>query len=896
LVFRSDLSLCDLPAALDRLQAKVKLRLVIGTQTVLIMAVILYVPSQHLSGASVSQKEQRMAKTDIPVVKRSIFSWVFADNLKLQLSLLGVIVVTVATRVLPLEMQKRIVNEAINLRKIDLLLTYCGYYLAAVVAASSLKYAINVIQTLIAQRTTARMREALYRHILNLPLSFFRNTQPGFVVNALVSELTLPGNFAGMAVAAPVTNILTLLAFAGYLFFLNPLLAGVSFCIYPIIVLLVPMLQKRANRANKKRVDVGRELSSRIAESISGVHEIHGNGAYDIEHRKFDGLVNRLLRLRIVWSLYRFGVKGANNLFVSLGPFIVFILGGYLTIKGQLELGALVAFLSAQEKLYDPWKELIEFYQVYQDGSVTYNRTMEYFDMEPDYEIAPRGRPPMVLEPSLTVKDLSFVTDSGIRLLDGINLNLKAGEHLAIVGFSGSGKSTLALCIGQLYKYSTGQVLIGNEEVARLTKMDIVNNIGIVSQSPFIFKGSIEENLLYSCVATGDGNGQNPGDNLPSLDDTIAVLHHTGIFVDVLRFGLNTLLVYDQHQELVNLIVRVRDNFQQDYGRELAEHVEFFDEDKYLYYSSVLENLVFGTANSAKFAEANLPRNPEFLDFLKRAELNRPLLSLGVELARQTIDIIGNMPPDNIFFEQSPIAPEELDEYKLVVEHLRRKKLHELDKKDRDKLLELALRFTPGIHKTVLLPQILENLILEGRALFRESITASDPDAFSFYQVDEYIYSQTILNNIFFGKTKGTSPKAQEKIYQSIIQLLIAEDLLETIIAIGLHYDVGDKGDNLSGGQRQKLAIARAFLKNPPMLIMDEATSALDNKSQTRIQNLLETRWKNRSTVIAVVHRLDIIKNFDRVAVMKAGKIIEMGTYDELIARKGALYELAGKK
>jgi ABC-type multidrug transport system fused ATPase/permease subunit len=195
-----------------------------------------------------------------------------------------------------------------------------------------------------------------------------------------------------------------------------------------------------------------------------------------------------------------------------------------------------------------------------------------------------------------------------------------------------------------------------------------------------------------------------------------------------------------------------------------------------------------------------------------------------------------------------------------------------------------------------LLPQILENLILEGRALFRESITASDPDAFSFYQVDEYIYSQTILNNIFFGKTKGTSPKAQEKIYQSIIQLLIAEDLLETIIAIGLHYDVGDKGDNLSGGQRQKLAIARAFLKNPPMLIMDEATSALDNKSQTRIQNLLETRWKNRSTVIAVVHRLDIIKNFDRVAVMKAGKIIEMGTYDELIARKGALYELAGKK
>ncbi|MGA8017258.1 MAG: ABC transporter ATP-binding protein, partial [Desulfobacterales bacterium] len=86
-------------------------------------------------------------------------------------------------------------------------------------------------------------------------------------------------------------------------------------------------------------------------------------------------------------------------------------------------------------------------------------------------------------------------------------------------------------------------------------------------------------------------------------------------------------------------------------------------------------------------------------------------------------------------------------------------------------------------------------------------------------------------------------------------------------------------------------------LKKPPVLILDEATSALDNKSQARIQNLLENRWKGKSTLISVVHRLDIIKNFDKVAVMKAGKIHETGTYTELIAKKGLLYELEyGKK
>ena len=147
---------------------------------------------------------------------------------------------------------------------------------------------------------------------------------------------------------------------------------------------------------------------------------------------------------------------------------------------------------------------------------------------------------------------------------------------------------------------------------------------------------------------------------------------------------------------------------------------------------------------------------------------------------------------------------------------------------------------------------MLESLILEGRALFKERISIDTPeDAVTFYDMAHYIYTQSILNNIFFGKTKTESPQAQEKIDQRIIQLLIEEDLLETILSIGMRFEVGSSGDRLSGGQRQKLAIARAFLKAPKILILDEATSALDNKSQARIQNLLDSKWKGKTTVIA---------------------------------------------
>jgi ABC-type multidrug transport system fused ATPase/permease subunit len=824
-----------------------------------------------------------------PVVKRTLWSWVRTTGTKLQFLLIFIILVTVFTRVVPLEMQKRVVNEAIFLRKVDLLLIYCGIYLAAVIAQGALKLLINYFQTVIAQRALADMRKDLYHHLLTLPLGFFRKTQAGLVVAALTTELAPAGNFVGMAISVPVTNILTLLAFAGYLFWLNPLLAAVSLSIYPLVMILLPRLQQKVNQQNKKRVDAARVMSSKIGEAVSGIHEIHGNGAYRIENTKFDQMVERLMKIRIIWTLYAQAIKTLNNFFTNLSPFLIFLLGGYLAMTGRLELGALVAFLSAQEKLYTPWKEMIEMYQVYQDAFVQYNRTMEYFDCEPDHAIEPTDRQPYALQGNLDVQNLSFVTDDGIHLLDDVSFSLDHGQHLALVGFSGSGKSTLAQCVGQLYPYTGGHILLDDREVAELSKRDMIKNVGWVSQSPFIFTGTIQENLLYGCSAMADGTDT---DQLPSLDEIIAVLQQTGIFVDVLRFGLNAVLTPAHDPELVARVLRTRESFQRNFGQKLSEFVEFFDEDKYLYFSSVSENLIFGTPDRDQFDLLNLARNDYFARFLDDAQLKRPLMNLGAQLAVQMVDILGNLPPDAVFFEQSPIEPDELDGFRQIAGRLDKVRVRHLETAERTKLLDLALRFTPGIHKTVGFPTMLENLILEGRDLFREKITAEDPQAFTFYQDSHYIASQTILNNIFFGKMKTFSTGAEDKINQSIVHLLIEEDLLESIIEIGMRFDVGSKGDKLSGGQRQKLAIARALLKGPPLLIMDEATSALDNNSQARIQNLLDNRWKGQSTVISVVHRLDIIKNYDRVAVMKAGRIAELGTYQELIDRKGLLYEL----
>ncbi len=111
-----------------------------------------------------------------------------------------------------------------------------------------------------------------------------------------------------------------------------------------------------------------------------------------------------------------------------------------------------------------------------------------------------------------------------------------------------------------------------------------------------------------------------------------------------------------------------------------------------------------------------------------------------------------------------------------------------------------------------------------------------------------------------------------------------------------MEYHLGSMGNRLSGGQKQKLAIARVLLKEPKIILMDEATSALDNKSQARIQRLIEQRWRNKRTVISILHRLDSIEGFNKIGVMKEGKLVELGTYRDLIVQKGLLYELVHGK
>ncbi|MBQ2491376.1 MAG: ATP-binding cassette domain-containing protein, partial [Muribaculaceae bacterium] len=147
------------------------------------------------------------------------------------------------------------------------------------------------------------------------------------------------------------------------------------------------------------------------------------------------------------------------------------------------------------------------------------------------------------------------------------------------------------------------------------------------------------------------------------------------------------------------------------------------------------------------------------------------------------------------------------------------------------------------------------------------------------------LFNDSFYNNITFGVENATR--------EEVIEAAKIANAYDFIMATEQQFDtnIGDRGGNLSGGQRQRISIARAILKNPPILILDEATSALDTESEHLVQQALDNLMRNRTTLV-IAHRLSTIKNADLICVVQDGRIVEQGSHDELIALGGAYKHL----
>ena len=206
-------------------------------------------------------------------------------------------------------------------------------------------------------------------------------------------------------------------------------------------------------------------------------------------------------------------------------------------------------------------------------------------------------------------------------------------------------------------------------------------------------------------------------------------------------------------------------------------------------------------------------------------------------------------------------------------------------------LLSLPFRIVPARHRLDVITDNMKARVLEARRAFADDLPETLAGSVEFFDAGRYNAAATLQDNILFGKLAYGQARGVERVGALISEVVDALDLRPAVMEVGLDFQVGIGGARLSGSQRQKLAIARAVLKRPDILILNEATAALDSASQASLLEGLLEEFKGRGLIWAL-HRAGLARHFDRVLVMRSGKIAQQGTFDELDREGSDLREL----
>jgi putative ABC transport system ATP-binding protein len=835
------------------------------------------------------------------------------------------------------ELPKRIINEAIqgdpedfpidmfgfDFDQTGYLLLLCCAFLILVLINQAFKYYINVYQGLTGERMLRRLRFQLFSRVLRFPQPTFKNMSQGEIIPMITAEVEPLGGFIGEAFALPAFQGGTLIVILAFLFYQNWILAGAAVALYPIQLYLIPRLQMRVNALGKERVRLVRRLSNRIGEAVQGVPEVHIHDTSQFVLADFSDRLGHIFQVRYRIYRQKFVIKFINNFIQQLGPFFFYSLGGYLVISGGLEMGTLVAAIAAHKDLGGPWKELLGFYQRREDSKIKYDQVIGQFNPVgmPDEGI--QTEDPESIEPltgDLTTANLTLTDEVGDNVVDAVSLKISMPSRVAIVGESGSGTADLVQLLSRLLYPTRGGVSVGGREMTGMPEAITGRRLAYVGQQGYVFAGSLGFNLLYGLnhrpvrefeyddeardqrkwhenEASAAGNttldikadwvdmeaaGADSPETLQAQG--LRALEMVGLDDEVYRLGLRGAIDPKERGDLAEAILRARTAFREHLkdDEHMADLIEVFDRSAYNTNATMGENLLFGNIVGDAFDMERLAENPYMLEVLEKVGLTERILQIGYDTAATMVEIFADVPPDHELFQQySFVSAEELGELQQWLTRVDRENLADASADERSRIMSLPFKLIPARHRLGMIDDEIQSKVLDAREVFARDLPEDARSSVEFFDLETYASTANIQDNIIFGRIVFGRSEATERVSALITEVITTLGLRDTVVEVGLGYDVGVSGSRLSSGQRQKLAIARSILKRPDIMFLSEATAALDTASQGLIMRSLLEEYADRG-LVWVLHKADLARDFDYVLVMRSGKIVEEGTFEEL--------------
>ncbi|WP_274626771.1 ABC transporter ATP-binding protein [Arvimicrobium flavum] len=812
-------------------------------------------------------------------------------------------------------------------------------FLFLVVINGLFKFYINTYKGRLGERMLRRIRFELVDRVLRFPPFQFKRVKSAEVATMVKDEVEPLGGFIGDAFVQPALlggQALTALVF---ILLQNFWLGMIAAVIVAIQIIIIPQMRKRLIRLGRERQLTARQLSGRVGEIVDGIGAIHIHDTSNYERADIAARLGHIFKIRYDLYQWKFLVKFLNNFLAQVTPFLFYLVGGYLALRGRVDVGQLVAVIAAYKDLPGPLKDLIDWDQARQDVQVKYNQVVEQFSIDrlvPSRVQELSSKTPGPLSGPLAASNLSILDDSGAALVERVSLQVRPGETVAIVSTSTGGGDALAEALARLSWPESGKVTACGDDLLDLPEAVTGRRISYASSDPYLFFGTLRDNLLYGLKHAPMGEVKYDGADAarrkwqvaeaamsgnPDFDPNadwidyasagatgpddlihvvLPVLAAVDLSRDILELGLRSSIDIQRHPRVVERIVELRTAMRERLDREgLSGLVVPFEPGAYNLEATVGENLLFGAATGKELSQKELAANPYFASVLAADGLDRVLYEMGLDIAAQTVELFGDLPPDHPFFQQLGfMTAEELPLYQALLQKLNGKAFEDVSAEDRARIIAVSFEYIEPRYRFGLLTEEIMKSVIAARQRFYEGLPENLKDAIEPYDPTRYTAAATVIDNVLFGRIGHNQADGPERIRTLVIGVLEDLHLYDEVLDVGLDYNVGVGGRRMSTAQRQKLDVARAILKRADFLILNRPLLALDQRQQEHILRkvLKEVRRDNREpAVIWVLSNAAMAQLFDRVLVFDSGALVEDGTHETLHAGNGIFKTLVSQ-
>jgi len=338
------------------------------------------------------------------------------------------------------------------------------------------------------------IRFQFYRHLQRLSFKFHASREVGELLSRLRDADRSLNQTLDM-INKLVTNLLALLIFPAVLFYIHWKLAMIGLVVLPLDILLYFLMSKRIRRYTQALAEKRADVSAKNYESLSGIRTIQ---SLVLEDRMYDRLRNLVIEsqnLNIKVGMTRQVLGFMTGTLRALGTLLYSYYGWHQVLGGTLSLGSFLAFTSYVGYLYTPIRKLVDMIQEVQTTLVHTNRFFEIYDLEPDIRDKPGAIELPPIRGRIAFRNIWFSYDGTEPILKDVSFEIQPGSTVALVGRSGEGKTTITHLIPRFYDPTSGTVLIDGHDVREVTLQSLRPQIGYVLQEPFLFHGTVRENI-----------------------------------------------------------------------------------------------------------------------------------------------------------------------------------------------------------------------------------------------------------------------------------------------------------------------------------------------------------------------------------------------------------------